>query len=78
MQLTEVECHAIYAIGYDTDTERLVVISKLGRIHHYFGVPPEIYEQLMGAESKSHYLQEAVISGYPHAYIRRRGRKRHR
>ncbi len=39
MQLTEVECHAIYAIGYDTDTERLVVISKLGRIHHYFGVP---------------------------------------
>ncbi|GAB4241967.1 MAG: hypothetical protein Kow00121_67970 [Elainellaceae cyanobacterium] len=78
MQLQSVESSQIYAVGYDDLTETLVVISHQGKIHHYFGVSQAVYEELMAAESKSHYLQEHIVYSYPYSYVRRWGRKRHR
>lgn len=78
MRLQAVESSQIYAIGYDEPSETLIVVSVLGRIHQYFGVPKVVYEELMAAESKSHYLRRAIIDRYPYNYVRRWGRKRHR
>lgn len=61
--LTAVEgSRQIAALGYDPETSTLAIQFKprageaAGSIYHYGGVPPEVFEQFQGAQSKGNYF----------------------
>jgi hypothetical protein len=55
----------IKAAGYDPETHVLEVVFNNNRTYRYEGVPPEVYEELMAAESKGRYLLSEIIGVYP-------------
>jgi hypothetical protein len=74
--LAIVESSMIHAVGYDLETRTLEVVFNSGRVYCYEGVPPEVYEGLMAAESKGRYMRGYVIDEYPFYQLRdRRYRK---
>jgi hypothetical protein len=73
MRLIEVESSLIYAIGYDVGTKVLEVVLKNEQTYQYDGVPPEVYEMFMRAESKGKFFGENVRDVYP-CYPLKRGR----
>ena len=60
MHLETVDSEVIHAVGYDPDISVLEIIFTDGRIYQYRGVPREVFEGLMRAESKGHYFQENI------------------
>lgn len=60
MKLETVESDAIHAIGYDDEVRVLEIIFNNGSIYQYRGVPREVFEQLMRAESKGSYFQDNI------------------
>lgn len=74
MRLTIVESSVIYAIGYDKGTQVLEVVLKNELAYQYDGVPPEVYELFMRAESKGRFFTENVRDVYP-CYQLRGGRR---
>jgi hypothetical protein len=66
-ELNSVESSMIKAVGYDPETCILEVV--------YEGVPAEVYEGLMAAESKGRYMLAEIIDVYPdHRVSNRRQR----
>lgn len=62
-----VESSCIASLGYAEATRTLGVEFKSGAVHHYSGVPWEIYESLMAATSKGAYLNRFIKGRYPEA-----------
>ncbi len=60
MLLHTVESDVIHAVGYDAEIKLLEIIFNDGRIYQYRGVPAEVYEGLLHADSKGHYFQENI------------------
>jgi hypothetical protein len=74
-KLIPVESSMIQAVGYDADTQILEVVFNSGRTYHYDGVPEEVYEGLLAAESKGRYMRSAIIGEYPEVRVSRRRRR---
>ncbi len=72
MNLVTVESSMIHAVGYDADTNELEAIFTSGRIYRYKGVPPEVYDKLLKANSKGSFMNSYVIDVYPDYQVRRR------
>lgn len=51
MEMHPVESSSIRGVGYDEDSQRMVVEFHTGKKYVYTDVPPEVYETLMGAKS---------------------------
>ena len=51
MELHHVKSSTIKGIGYDADSQRMVVQFNNGAKYRYTEVPPEVHEALMGAKS---------------------------
>ncbi len=64
--LQPVESSMIHAVGYDPERQLLEVAFNSGRVYCYEGVPPDVYEDLMAAESKGRFMRAAVIDMYPY------------
>jgi len=55
-----VESKNIKAVGYNANTRTLRIQFKQGTFYDYFGVPPEIFQQLMVAVSKGTFFGLAI------------------
>jgi len=64
--LIPVESSMVHAVGYDPQTRRLEVVFTSGRVYCYEDVPPEVFQGLLEAESKGHYMRAHVIDVYPY------------
>lgn len=74
-ELKSVESSMIKAVGYDPETCILEVVFNNNQTYRYEGVPPEVYEGLMAAESKGRYMLAEIIDLYPdHRVSNRRQR----
>ena len=61
MNRTPVKSSFIDSIGYEGDT--LEVAYKDGKVYRYAGVPPDLHQSVMGAESIGKALKEQVVNG---------------
>jgi len=75
MQLITVDSSMLHAVGYDADAGELEVVFASGQIWRYSGVPREVYEELLAADSIGRYMRDNVIDVYPD-YRVSRGRRR--
>ncbi len=58
MQRQLVISSSIRAIGYDPAERVLEIEFRSGGVYQYFGVPPEVYQEFMGAPSKGKFFEE--------------------
>jgi hypothetical protein len=67
VELTEVESTSIEAVGYDPARAELHLrFRSSGRRYIYKGVPPEVYEQLLEADSKGQFVNWQIKDVYPY------------
>ncbi len=65
-----VNSRTIDAVGYDAEARELHVhFSEADATYVYRGVEPEVYQNLLDAESKGQYLNEAIKGRYPHTRL---------
>ena len=50
----------IASVGYDSTTLILEIVFHSGKVYHYFNIPLETYEGLMGAESQGSYFCDNI------------------
>jgi hypothetical protein len=75
VKLKPVESSMIKAVGYYPEMRLLEVVFNNNQTYCYEDVPPEVYEELMAAESKGRYMRSEIIDVYPDHRISRRGRR---
>jgi hypothetical protein len=59
----------ISSIGYEPISFILEVEFLTGAIYHYFGVPEQVYVQLMAASSHGTFLAQYVKNSYAYTRI---------
>ena len=65
MKLIPIESSIIESIGYDAETNILAVIFLKNRsVYFYPGVPQEVYDNFLAAESKGSYFNEKIKGAY--------------
>jgi hypothetical protein len=69
-----VESSMVDSVGYDEERHLLQVIFISGQVYCYEGVPPEVFQGLLEAESKGQYMRAYIIDVY--SYRRGPCRKR--
>lgn len=69
MERYSVASSNIAAIGYDDSTDTLEVEFLDGAVYQYFGVPPNIHEQLMQESSKGRFLNTYIKNAYPYSRV---------
>ena len=65
MRLIRVESRMVEAVGYNADQGILQVVYASGKVYNYEGVPPEVYEDLMAADSVGNYILKHIMNSYP-------------
>jgi hypothetical protein len=65
MELINVDSSMISAVGYDEQQRVLEVVFKPTGVYRYRDVPKEVYQQLLGADSKGSYMRDQIIDMYP-------------
>lgn len=63
-KLQPVESSAVARIGYDAEAEEAYVEYIGGGLYSYEGVPPDVFEELVNADSKGTFVN-TVIKRYP-------------
>ena len=64
MRMTAIDSTAITLVGYDRTNRILRLQYTNGRIYDYPDVPPEIYRQLLNAESAGEFVNLEVKPNY--------------
>ena len=67
MNMISVSSSNLDSVGYENHT--LYVRFKNGSLYSYSGVPEYVYNELMDASSKGHYLATYVKGHYPYSKI---------
>lgn len=55
---------AIEFVSYEPASQRLHVTFRHGGTYTYFGVPPDVYEDLIDADSPGTYFNEVIAQLY--------------
>jgi hypothetical protein len=63
MERQPVKSTNVKAVGYDAETKVLEVEFKSGGIYQYAGVQPEMYADLLAAESVGRFVSQVVRAG---------------
>jgi hypothetical protein len=58
--MPRVKSSMMTAIDYDDDNNELDITFVGGKIYRYFHVPPEIYDDLLDADSKGEFFNECI------------------
>jgi hypothetical protein len=67
MNETRVESSTLRAFAYD-DGRGVLQLEFLSRaIYHYYGVPAEVHEALLGAASKGSFFNRIIRGRFPYA-----------
>ncbi len=59
----------VSSIGYDPSTQTLEVEFLSGSVYQYYGVPKQIYDEIMRAPSKGQFLHTYVKNGYAYSRV---------
>jgi hypothetical protein len=59
----------VASVGYDELSNTLEVEFMKGTIYQYFGVPQNVYDQLMQAPSKGQFVNAYIKNAYPFSRI---------
>lgn len=59
----------IRSVGYDAPTQTLEVEFLNGTIYQYYGVPENMYEQMMNEHSKGRFLNTYIRNQYPYSRV---------
>lgn len=59
----------LQAYGYDAATGILAVRFSAGKVYHYQGVPPDVYEKLSAAESIGSAFASLIRGQFEHNVI---------
>lgn len=70
MQRTPVSSSNLRSVGYDPATRTLEIEFINGRIYQYSGVPQNVYEALMAAESHGRYFNGHIRGAFPYRQVR--------
>jgi hypothetical protein len=70
MKRQPVVSSALAGVGYDPAKRSLEAEFRSGRIYRYHDVPPEVFEQLMGAESKGRFMNAHIRTAYRFTRVR--------
>ncbi|MBL8127022.1 MAG: KTSC domain-containing protein [Chloroflexia bacterium] len=70
MQRQPVESSMLRSAGYDPAREILELEFTSGRIYRYFGVPEDIFADLLSAESKGRYFLDQIDDLFPYLQVR--------
>ncbi len=65
MQRETIDSAGFASIGYDRETEILRIAFESGGVYEYVGVPPDVYEDLISAESPGWFFREFIRERYP-------------
>ena len=63
MEIQLVKSSNVKAVGYEVETKTLQVEFKSGGIYQYAGVQPEMYADLLKAESIGRFVSQVVRAG---------------
>lgn len=69
MERYSVASSNIASIGYDASSQILEVEFLSGTIYQYYGVPENMYDQLMQAGSKGRFLNTYVKNAYGYSRV---------
>jgi hypothetical protein len=70
MKREPVQSSNLLAVGYDPATSTLEIDFRSGGVYQYYGVPGQVYECLMKAESKGSYFHHYIkLAGYPYKKV---------
>jgi hypothetical protein len=50
----------VNSVGYDVDNQVLQIEFHKGGTYQYFGVPQNVYDDLMGSDSKGKYVNSNI------------------
>lgn len=67
MERYNVASSNISSVGYDPKTGTLEVEFIVGTIYQYYGVPENIFDQLMREPSKGRFLNTYIKNQYPYS-----------
>ena len=71
MERIPVQSSNLASVGYDATSSTLEIEFHSGGIYQYDGVPKEIYDGLLSADSKGKYFHRNIKNaGYPYTKIR--------
>ena len=59
----------VAAIGYDAGTQTLEVEFIKGSVYQYYGVPQQMYEEVMRAASKGGFVNTYIRNSYPYSRV---------
>ena len=59
----------VQSIGYEPQSGTLEVEFVVGTIYQYYGVPENIYAQLMQESSKGRFLNTYIKNQYPYSRV---------
>lgn len=69
MERYSVASSNIASIGYDAPSQTLEVEFLSGTIYQYYGVPENMYEQLMQESSKGRFLNTYIKNAYGYSRV---------
>lgn len=69
MKREPVESSMIASIGYDANAETLEVEFNAGGLYQYEGVPKEVYEEFVSAESHGRYFLYNIRDAYTYRKV---------
>jgi len=72
--MPEVQSSVMTFVQYDDEARELDITFTSGKIYRYLDVPPAVYEELLGAESKGEYFNDCIKDEFAFAEVRRRRR----
>jgi hypothetical protein len=61
-------------VDYGEETDELDITFTSGKTYRYFGVPLEIYAELLDAESKGQFFNDTIKDSFAFAEVSRRKR----
>jgi hypothetical protein len=69
MERYNVASSNVQSIGYDPQSGTLEVEFVVGTIYQYYGVPENMYAQLMRESSKGRFLNAYIKNQYPYSRV---------
>lgn len=67
-----VQSHALAAVGYSERLHALEVEFVNGAIYRYSNVPPQLYRDFLGAQSKAQFYDANVRGHFPAVHVKPR------
>ncbi|MGT2501204.1 KTSC domain-containing protein [Bradyrhizobium guangxiense] len=69
MERYNVASSNVQSIGYEPQSGTLEVEFVVGTVYQYYGVPQNIYDQLMQEPSKGRFLNTYIKNQYPYSRV---------